>query len=332
MKTIQSIVWVLAAALAGCGPSTGYIIKPVPLDDELEETTIASDGVWAGDKLAIIDIDGLLLNARSSGLLGTGENPVSMFVEKMDKAQADSRVKSVLLRINSPGGGVTASDIMHQRVKRFRQERPDVVVYAVIEDIGASGAYYIACAADKILAHPTSTVGSIGVIVQLISFSGSLDKLGIDAHAITSGKFKDMASPLKPLNKEDQAVIQKLVNDYYARFVNVVIAGRKGRLTPEQVRALADGRVFSADEACKNGLVDSLNYMDDAIVQVKTAACTPRVKVVMYHRPWGYRRNAYSSQAPAGGGAGALGLMNISLEAVADFGRPRFCYLWTGRQ
>ncbi|MCE5325776.1 MAG: signal peptide peptidase SppA [Planctomycetaceae bacterium] len=335
MKTIQLITCACVAAgmmLAGCGPSTGYIVKPVPLDEQLKETVIASDGGWVSDKLAIIDIDGLLMNARSGGLMGSGENPVALFVEKMDKAQDDSRVKSVLLRINSPGGGVTASDIMHQRVLRFRKERPDVKVYAIIEDIGASGAYYVACAAEKIIAHPTSTVGSIGVIVQLVSFSGTLDKLGIEARAITSGKFKDMASPLKPMNKEDQAVIQKLVDDYYNRFVKVVVDGRKGRLSPDQVRALADGRVFSADQARENGLVDSLQYMDDAITTIKTAAETPRVKIVMYHRPWGNRQNAYSSEAAIGGsGAAALGLMNISLEAVTDIGRPRFLYLWTGR-
>ncbi len=192
---------VLAAALVagGCGQNMGYIVKPVSLSEELKETTVSSDpGLFISDKILIIEIDGLLMNHRSEGLMGSGENPVSLFVEKLDKAQDDSSIKAVVLRINSPGGGVTATDIMYRRLVEFKKAKK-VPVIAMIEDVGASGGYYLACGADTILAEPTSVTGSIGVIVQTFSLVGTMDKLGITTKAITSGPMKDMASPFKPL-------------------------------------------------------------------------------------------------------------------------------------
>ena len=328
-KPLTTCLLALTTSVVGCGPGTGYIVKPVPLDERLKETVVASDGGWISAKLAVIDVDGLLMNRRG-GFLVAGENPVSLFVEKFDKAQADPAVKAVVIRINSPGGGVTASDIMHRRLKAFREARPKVPVIAVIEDVGASGAYYVACGADRIFAHPTSVVGSIGVIVQMVSFAGTMDKLGITAQAVTSGNFKDMGSPLKPLDKEDRAIIQELVDDYYQRFLGVVTAGRP-KLPADRVKTLADGRVYSATRAKELGLVDDLGYMDDAMTAAKAAAGTPRVKVVMYHRPWGYRANVYASGEGASASGLRLPLSGLSPAALLDAARPRFLYLWTGR-
>ncbi len=177
-RTLALIIVSTGAVLSGCGPQSGWIIKPAPIDETLEETTIAADsGLFVRDKIAVVDVGGIILNQRETGMFSTGENPVSLFIEKIDKAQNDDSVKALILRINSPGGGVTASDIMYDRVKRFRAARPSVPVIAMLEDVGASGAYYLACGAEKILAHPTSVVGSIGVIVQTVSFAGTMQKL-----------------------------------------------------------------------------------------------------------------------------------------------------------
>jgi len=324
------LVTIAASALAGCGQGGGWLIKPAPIDEELTESVISRDpGLFVTDKIVVIDVDGLLLNQRRQGLFFARENPVSLFVEKLDKAQADPKVKALVIRINSPGGGVTASDIMHQRLLRFRGARGNVPVIAAIEDVGASGAYYIACGAEFILAHPTSVVGSIGVIVQTVSFAGTMEKLGITAFAITSGPHKDLASPLKPLDKEDQAIIRKMVDEFHKRFLAVVIAGRK-KLDAEKAKPLADGRVFAGERAKALGLTDAIGYMDDAISLAKQKCGAKRVKVVMYHRPWGHRGTAYAALGE--GLTPQINLLNISVGDLVDMTRPRFMYLWTGRR
>jgi protease-4 len=320
-------VLVLALVIAGCGPNVGYVVKPVPLNEEMVETTVASDGgLLVSDRIVIVDVDGLIMNQRESGLFGSGENPVSAFIEKIDKAQADSRVKALVLRINSPGGAVTASDIMYRRVMQFKSACKAPVV-AVIEDVGASGGYYLACSADAIIAHPTSVTGSIGVIVQTVSFAGTMSKIGIDAKAITSGKFKDMGSPLKPLDANDAALIQTIVNEFYSRFVDVVSAGR-AKLDKDKVKELADGRVYTAKQALDNGLVDSIGYMDDGIVLAKKLSGANRVKAVMYHRPAGNKSNVYGH---ATDNPPQMNLVNINAPGLVNLSQPQFLYLWAGQ-
>lgn len=328
MNTRHILAAVAAAVLlAGCGQNVGFLVRPVPLDQRLSETVIQRDAGWfVTDKIAIVDVDGILLNQRQMGFFSGGENPVSLFIEKFDKAQADEDVKAVVLRINSPGGGVTASDIMYHRLLRFRHARPTVPVIAVLEDVGASGAYYIACGANRIVAHPTSIVGSIGVIVQTFSLAGTMRMLGIDAKAVVSGPYKDMASPLAPLRDKDLAELQRLVDDHYEGFVKVVRKGRSS-LSEQQVRQLADGRVWTGTEALANGLVDATGYMSDAISAAKAASGSRKARVVIYDRPFGYRANAYSQLPPTG--ASQINLLNVNLPDIMAASGPQFMYLWT---
>jgi len=328
MKTKLVFALAISACLAGCGKNVGWVVKPVPIDEALQETVIASDpGLFVADKIVLIDVDGLLFNQRRGGLFGQAENPVSLLAEKLDKAQADPNVKAVVLRINSPGGAVTASDIMYTRVKRFSHAK-QVPVVAVIEDVGASGGYYIACAADKIIAHPTSVTGSIGTIVQTVSFAGTMQWLRIEAKAVTSGPRKDMASPFKPLDPKDLAILQQMVDEYYQRFLDVVAASRS-ELDAEKIKALADGRVYTGRQAKEEGLVDDLGGVEDAIAAAKQAAGTGRVKVVMYHRPMGYRANVYSV-APTAPTHGDINLVSLSADQLLSAAQPQFLYLWTG--
>ncbi len=325
------MVIVLAAVgtlLSGCGQNVGWVIKPVPLDTALRETVISTDpGLFVTDKILVLDIDGLLMNQRRQGLLSTGENPVALLVEKLDKAQRDPTIKAVVVRINSPGGGVTASDVMYDRLMRFRQSRK-VPVIAVIEDVGASGGYYVACAADTILAHPTSVTGSIGVVVQTVSFAGTMKLLRIEAKAVTSGPRKDMVSPFKPLDPQELAILQTMIDEYHQRFLAVVVKGRSG-LDLEKVKALADGRVFTGRQAKEKGLVDELGYVTDAIALAKRKCGAQRVKVVMYHRPLGHPANAYSV-APSPPASPQFNLINLSVADLLAVAQPRFLYLWTG--
>ncbi len=321
-------VFACLVTAAGCGPNVGYVVKPIPHDERLVETTIASDpGMWISDKIAVIDVDGLIMNQRM-GMLGLDDNPVTLFVEKVDMAQADPSVKAVVLRINSPGGGVTASDIMHRRLVELKAARK-IPVVAIIEDVGASGGYYIACAGDTIMAHPTAITGSIGVIVQTFSIHNTLDKIGVQVRAVTSGPRKDMGSPLKPLNEEDTAVIQGMVENFYKHFIEAVQAGRP-KLKAEQIIKLADGRVYTADQAKENGLIDDIGYMRDALALARKMGHMNRAKAVIYGRPWGYRPNAY---AASGSGEPSVGtqvnLVNISAPELMRLASPQFLYLWT---
>lgn len=312
--------------LSGCGQPTGWLIKPVPLDESLQETIIAMDEGWfVSDKIVIVDIDGMLTNDRSGGFFGLSDNPVSLFIEKLDKAAADNDVRAIVLRINSPGGGVTASDIMHRRLITFRRHCK-IPVIAIIEDVGASGAYYIACGSDRILAHPTSIVGSIGVIMQTMSVIRTLEWLGIDTKAVTSGPFKDLASPLKHLSKKDLAILQGMIDSFYKRFLTVVTAGRP-KLSANEIKKLADGRIYTGEQAKENGLVDDLGYVDSAIQLARQMSKVQKVKIVIYHRPMGYRANVYSKTSATPN----INLINISVPKLMDSARPQFLYLWTGK-
>jgi protease-4 len=318
----------LAALLpVGCGQNVAWEIRPIPTDQALKETVVTREpGLFVTDKIAVIDVEGLLVNRRG-GLFSTGDNPVSLFIEKLNKAQADPAVKAVVLRVNSPGGGVTASDIMYHELLRFKAAKP-VPVIAALEDVAASGAYYLACGADRIVADPTAVTGSIGTIVQTFSFSGTMDMLRIQARAVTSGPMKDMASPFKPLSEKDLAILQQMVDEFHGRFLEVVGKSRTD-LTAERIRELADGRVYTGAQAKDNGLVDQIGYVDDAVALAKSACGAARVKVVMYGRPLGYRENVYSAtRTPKVGGD--VNLVNVSADSLLRQIHPQFLYLWTG--
>jgi len=316
-----------AALLAGCGPAGGILIKPVPADQRLKETVVQADPGWYSEKVALIDLDGVLLNRRTGGgLFGSEENPVSLLVEKLEKARSDRCVKAVVLRVNSPGGTVQASEVMYEAVRRFRKEAGKPVV-ACITDVGASGAYYVACGADKIICQPSSITGSIGVVVQTISLVGTMKLLGISAEAITSGDMKTMGSPLKRLTDKERKVFQAMVDEFYDRFVEVVAEGRAG-LDRDQVRKLADGRVYTGRQALRLGLVDRLGTLQDAVAEAKKAAGIERAKVVMYHRPLGYRANVYSALA-APRPAMQINLLNLQGGELLFLRRPVFLYLWS---
>ncbi len=314
-------------AAAGCGP-TAYKITPIPAQEDLQETVVFSEGGLFPTKIAQIEVDGLIINSRKFSLFGEGENPVSLFAEKLDKAADDPSVKAVVLRINSPGGGVTASDMMYSEVLAFkkRTQRP---VVAVLMDVAASGGYYLACSADEIVAQPTTVTGSIGVIMQTVSFAGTMSKLGISADAITSGKMKDAGSPLRTMRPEEREVFQKLVSQFYDRFVAVVAAGRSKKLTEAKVRELADGRVYSAEQALEMGFIDAIGSPKEALAAVKERIGAKRICVVAYQRPTDYKPNIYAN-APAP--TPQVNLVNIQVPEAWSNPAPQFMYLWAPGQ
>src|SRR5687768_11316273 len=215
---------------AGCGVPS-FLITPVANSNTLEESEVQPGKGWSPGKIAIIEVEGLLMNARSGGFLQPTENKVSLFAQQMETAANDRAVKAVVLRINSPGGTVTASDIMYSLVRDFRTKTGKPVI-ASTQEVAASGGYYVALAADEIVAQPTSVVGSIGVIFTTMEFSGTMEKFGVTGTSIKSGPLKDMGSPLKPLELPEREVMQAMVNDYYARFVGLLRERRPGITDP----------------------------------------------------------------------------------------------------
>ena len=310
----------MAALTAGCiGPS--FLITPVSGKRTLVETEIARDSFWASDKIAIIDVSGVILNSHGSTLLGSGEHPVSMLLEQLDKARRDKHVKAVVLRINSPGGSVTASELMHHEIVRFKKSGKPIV--AVMMDVAASGGYYIACACDEIVAQRSTVTGSIGVIMQLFDLSGTMFKIGVKPEAVTSGPRKAAGSPFQPLGDEERAIFQAVVDDMFDGFVQVVADGREGLDAPA-VRALADGRIYTATQALDLGLIDRIATMRATIAALKKQIGSKHIRQVMYHRPYDYRPNYYA-RAPEP----APNVISIGLPGWLDGPSPRFMYLWS---
>jgi protease IV len=311
----------LTLSLTGC--YNGVLLTPTQVNVPLEETVIYdARHCLCRNKVAIIDVDGMIMNAKSSTVLfGAGENPVSSFRERLDAAADDKHVKAVVLRINSPGGAVTASDIMYQEIVRFREKTGKPVI-ACMMDVAASGAYYLAMGCDRIYAHPTTVTGSIGVIMSLYNATGLFMKLGVTSDPIKSGLNKDIGNPARPMTKEEREILQGLVDTFYNQFVQVVVRGR--HLPEERVRALADGRIYSGIDAKNLGLVDEIGYLEDAIHAAKAAAGVKDSAIVAYDPGQGYRGSIYAGvpKIPS--------QINVKLD-VPGLGNPMgaaFMYLW----
>jgi len=316
-----ALVACCAAVVAGCGPVTFTVGGR---QHGIDETTVIQEPDHRGNKIAVIDITGVIINSDRPGILRAGENPVSMLHEKLRRAAEDRDVKAVVLRLNTPGGGVTASDLMYREVVRFREQTGKPVV-GLAMDVTASGGYYVACGTDRLIAHPTSVVGSIGVIAQTISVKPALERWGVQAKAITSGSNKTAGSPLETMTDEHEAILQSLVDDFFERFQTLVRDTRPG-ITAEQFADVTDGRVVSGERALALGLVDELGDVYDAMAAAKSLAGIEHARMVAYHRPLDYASTPYAA-APGQPGTTQINLAQINLAAGLDTPVGLY-YLW----
>ena len=313
---------VLAAAAAGCGP---IVIAGPTYTGEMREAVVdATDGWWVPWKVAVIEVEGVITGGDGGGFLARRENTVARFREELRRAEEDFLVRAVLVRINSPGGGVTASDVIYHEIREFRKRSEKPVVVCVM-DVGASGAYYLALAGDYIVAHPTAVVGGVGVLVQLFNAEELLGKVGLKSETIKSAQKKDMGSPFRTMTEEERALIKGIVDSLHGRFVRLIASRREG-LDENAVRKLADGRVYTAEKARELGLVDQVGYLSDAFRKAKELAHIRRARMVMYHRLLGYKGSAYALGWPE-----QVNLFNVDLgvDRLLGRGRPLFMYLWT---
>ncbi len=314
------LLLVLAAVLlVGC---SFISIDLTPRIRPLEEETVEGKG---DAKILLMDVSGFISDETPGGGLTIGSPPprVPMLVrvrEELEKAAGDDKVKAVVVRINSPGGTVTASDIIFRELQSYKRTR-GVPIVASMMDVAASGGYYIALAADTIVAHPTTVTGSIGVIMISLNAEGLMQKIGLSANAIKSGERKDMGSPFRPLTPEERAIFQSVIDDLQRQFVAHLIERRK--LTPAAAATLADGRIYTADQALAHRLIDQIGYMPDALEVARRAAGLTEARVIVYKRPREYRATYY---ARAESDAGAFAAVS-QLTGLAASG-PKFLYVW----
>ena len=321
LPCITSLLVSLLAA-GGCG-TPSFLVTPVSSSTKLMEEEV-QPGKGKG-KIAIIPVEGMLMNVRTGGFMQAQENTVSLFTQQMDKAARDKDVKAVVLRVNSPGGTVTASDLMYEVVNDFREKSKKPVI-AATQETAASGGFYVACAADQIVAHPTSVIGSIGVIFSTFEFAELMQKVGVKSQAIKSGPLKDMGSPFKALGDDEREVMQGMVDDYYARFVGIVKTRRN--VTDEAtLKLVTDGRVFTGVDAVKHRLADRTGSLDDALQLARELSKSPGAKAVIFKRPYGYGGSIYAStDVPAPRADNDT--MRLELPGTPKMLPGGFYYLW----
>lgn len=274
-------------------------------------------------RVAVIDVDGILLNQNREGLFDPGDNPVSTFREKLEAAAADRRVAAVLLRIQSPGGGVSACDIMADELDRFKAATRKPVV-ACLMDVAASGAYYLALGADEIIALPTSLTGGIGVIFNHINLQDAMAQLNVTADSIKSGPLIDMGSVTNPLEPATRRLLQEMADGFRQRFIDRLTRRRPG-LTEADRRLLGDGRIVAAPQALKLHLVDRLGYIHDALGAARRMAGLADAEVVVYHRADSPARSIY---AIAPGAPRLSDAIPFNYPGLDRSRLPAFLYMW----
>jgi protease-4 len=321
----NALLFILCLAiLLGC---TGLNVSLLPETGPLEEKVLEGEGK---QKILLVDLDGVISFKEEKDTLKISTRPskVAFFREALLKAEADPDISGVILRINSPGGSVAASDAIYHEIMSFRQKKK-IPVHAYILELGASGGYYVASAADRIIASPTAIMGSIGVIAMKFNIEGLMSKIGVSEETYKSAPKKDFWSPFRPTTPEEKKMFQGIIDRLYARFVDVVYANRQRFLTEQEVRSLADGRVFASSEALDAKLIDQVAYLDETINGMKNVLNIERARVITYVRPKTFKSNIYSeySEMPLSGPQ-VVNLISVNAGELSLFSGVQFMYLW----
>jgi protease-4 len=233
------------------------------------------------DSLAVINISGAIVGGEGGGAFGSMEATSDQIMAHINQAKDDESVKGILLRVNSPGGSSAASDAIYRELKKFKDVGKPIVVS--MGDAAASGGYYVSMAANKIYANPSTITGSIGVIMQFTNLEELYNKIGIDSITIKSREYKDLGNPDRDMTAEEKEILQTMVEGVYQQFVNVVMEGRS--MTEDRVKELADGRIYSGEQAKELGLVDELGTFYDAVDELaKIAGIEGEPNLIYYNK------------------------------------------------
>jgi protease-4 len=290
---------------------------------ELDETVIEKGrGRHRFEKILLVDLSGMIAE-DPGGLFGDAVCSPAYVKAVLRKAEEDRRIRAVVLRIDSPGGTVAASETIAREIRAFhaRTRKP---VLAQITSLGCSGGYYIAVAADSIAVQPSGITGSIGVIAILPKYRQLADKIGYDQVVIKSGAMKDIGSGLRDMTPEERAVLQGMIDASYAQFLDWIQGGRPQMSDRAALKKAADGRIYTATQARDLGLVDRVAYLDETIQDAGRIAGVPGARVVAYAYGPGADMNIYSPVS-------RTNPLKIDLGRLSPLGRSHagFYYLWT---
>ena len=275
MKRIAAFVFLVF--ITGCFPTTVKMFTDGT--EPLREFVVEGKGK---DKVLIISVQGVVTDQGEKDMLGSKPGLVSEILAQLKKAGHDPRIKALVLKVDSPGGTVTASDILYHEISRFKTEKNIPVVVSIL-NVGASGGYYLSLPADRIIAHPTSIVGSVGVIYMRPKVYGLMDKIGLKMEVNTSGEDKDMGSPFKAATEEERVYFQNMIDTLAGRFYSLVQTHRK--LSPPAFETMKKAGVFLPEQALKLRLIDGIGYLPESIVEaVKLAGLDQGYSVVTYRR------------------------------------------------
>ena len=309
----------LALCLTGCSINIPLIPRPEPL----REQVIEGKGTA---KILLMDITGFI-SERGKGRSFIGSASPSLIAsvrETLQKAESDTAIAGIIIRINSPGGTITASDIIHHEIIRFK-ERKKIPVYSCIMSIGTSGGYYIATATDNITAHPTSITGSFAVMIMTVNIEGLMNKIGVSELTIKSGDKKDILSPFRPVTPEEKQIVQTIINQFHGKFVDTIMARPGNILNRKDVESLADGRIYSSEQALAAKLIDRVGYLDDVISEMKKKIGVSDAKIVTYYLPGSYKGTIYSSSTVESSISSGFLIGGGNFDWL---GETQFLYLW----
>jgi protease IV len=274
-------------------------------------------------KIVILDVDGVIQDTgEAESLFADSSYNHQAFMKKLNLIKEDDSVKGVIVRVNSPGGGVVESAEIHDKLKEITKQSKKPV-YISMGSMAASGGYYISTAASKIYASPETLTGSLGVIMEGINYQGLADKYGVDFVTIKSGKYKDIMSPSREMTEEERQILQKMVDNSYEGFVKVISEGRG--MSVDQVKQIADGRVYDGRQAKELNLIDGFGYLDDVISEMKQNEKLKGAQVVRYTEELGFG-SLFKIQTKKwlGESAEMAGLMKV----LSKPNSPRLMYLY----
>jgi protease-4 len=277
-------------------------------------------------KVGIVDVDGLLVNrlvnTKLNGGSSASENPVALFREKLDAAASDPCVCAVVLRINTPGGGVAATDIMWRELHDFRS-RNGMPVVACLMDLATGGGYYLATGADLIVAHPTTVTGGIGVILNHYNLQDTLAQYNVRSEPIKAGENIDMGTAAVDMPPEVRDWLQAMAHEYHQRFKQVVVESRPHVRADDE--RIFDGRIFTAQQALLRGLVDEVGYLQDAIDAALQRAGQSHACAVMFRPKNDPARTPFAITANQ---SIASGILPLSIPGLERAKLPAFLYMW----
>jgi len=299
----------MAAVLGGGSAEAEY---DYPVDEAPDFEEIWSHGAIEAyeNKVVRIELSGVIMRGQRERLLGHEPDMVESILSQILAAGNDPDVKAILLEVDSPGGAITPSDEIYVALEMFRQSAADRKVLVFIRGLGASGAYYAAMAGDYIMAEPTSVVGSVGVIMQSFNMKELGDKIGLKSVTITSGENKDMLNPFEEVDPGHVQMLQELIDEMQERFASIVMEARG-----LNSRELLDGRVFSAEKALDNGLIDGIGYWVEAVDVLKDLLGEEELYIVRYVQKKGFWDSLLSSVTPR-------------MPNIRGGESPRFLYQW----